>query len=160
MWQKTRLWFHVQAVTSLNDSLYPLKKKKKKKDTYISTSLYRLFVENDFFPSTFHIKIVINYIDLHKIPGGKKKTTGHNLSFLSKNIIPSVQDLLKWMCISSHLVYCVFHWDLWSWFDFFMQCVATLYFCVDVRAEASNTELRQVYFSSGNYDHVDIEAFC
>lgn len=71
------------------------KKKKKKKDTYISTSLYRLFVENDFFPSTFHIKIVINYIDLHKIPGGKKKTTGHNLSFLSKNIIRSVQDLLE-----------------------------------------------------------------
>lgn len=68
---------------------YILSLKKKKKDTYISTSLYRLFVENDFFPSTFHIKIVINYIDLHKIPGEKKKTQD-NLSFLSKNIIPSV----------------------------------------------------------------------
>lgn len=160
MWQKTRLWFHVQAVTSLNDSLYPLKKKKRKRILIFQPLYTGFLLRMIFFPQLFILKLSLITLTCTKYLGEKKKTTGHNLSFLSKNIIPSVQDLLKWMCISSHLVYCVFHWDLWSWFDFFMQCVATLYFCVDVRAEASNTELRQVYFSSGNYDHVDIEAFC
>lgn len=95
MWQKTRLWFHVQAVTSLNDSLYPLKKKKRKRILIFQPLYTGFLLRMIFFPQLFILKLSLITLTCTKYLGKKKKNTGHNLSFLSKNIIRSVQDLLE-----------------------------------------------------------------